>query len=125
VAEGPLLGIGEVVVGVQDLDSAVARFRRLFRLPVPMRDTHGDFGADLARFPGQPLTLAEPAGHSWLRPRLQELGRSPVAALFATDDMRAAADEFPLQQQERWFGRRYATFESEALGYRLGVVEQD
>ena len=123
VAESSIQGIDQVVLAVEDLGSAVAWFKRIFRLPVPKRETHGDFEATLAHFPGYPVTLAEPAGHSWLRPRLDEFGRGPAAVLLETADMAQARNELSLTVRDRWFGRRYATFESERLGYQVGVIE--
>jgi hypothetical protein len=125
VANSPLRGIGEVVVAVTDLDAAVARFKRVFRLPAPERATHDHFQAHVAHFPGQPLTLAEPRGKSWLRGRLDAFGPRPVGVLLVTDDMREVRREFPVEPADRWFGRRFDTFESDLVGRYLGVVERE
>lgn len=125
VANSPLRGIAEVVVAVENLDATVARLKRIFRLPEPETTSHDAFGARLAHFPGQPLTLATPTGKSWLRGRLDAFGRRPAATLLLTDDMQDARREFPIELGERWFGRRFGTFESNRLGMTLGVVERE
>jgi len=125
VANTALRGIAEIVVAVEDLDTVIPRFKRRFRFPDPIRRTHDSFEARLAHFPGQPVTLAEPAGSSWLRSRLASVGRGPASVLIVTDDMGEVRRDFPVEIEDRWFGRRLARFDSERLGFRLGVVERE
>jgi hypothetical protein len=73
-------GIVKVVIGVQDLDAAIARYRQAYGLPEPERKEDAKFGAKLARFPGTPVVLATPlSSQSWLTARLQRFGEAPCA----------------------------------------------
>lgn len=125
IAGGPLCGIGEVVVAVADLAASVDAFARLYRLPTPRRVEHDAFGAELASFPGQPLTLATPGDGrgGWLADRLDAYSGCPCACLLRTEDLDAAAERHPLGEPVEWFDRRAAWFESDALGGTLGVIE--
>lgn len=59
VADGPLRGVGEVLVAVGNLDGAIRTFRDLYRLPTPQRRERA--GLTVASFPGAPLALVSPA----------------------------------------------------------------
>lgn len=134
VADGPLTGIGQVVLAVRDLDAGIRTFRNLYRCPRPIRGSIPDFG-EVASFPGLPMALATPDGerpdsdetageNSWLDDRLEQFRECPCACLLATDDLDTAREEYPLCEPRKWPDGRAAFFDSDALGRRLGVVER-
>jgi Glyoxalase-like domain len=116
-------GIAAVVLGVKDMDAAVALFRKAYGWPAPEREEHPEFGAKLAHFRGTPVILAG-ALHAggWLAKRLQELGECPVAFLFSGRDFdQASAKAKPASSA--WFGLKLAWFDAEKLqGGRVGVI---
>jgi hypothetical protein len=78
-------GIARVVVGVHDLDGAIAQYRKAFQLPAPLRQRDAKFGADLAWFEGTPIGLAQGLNDSsWLSRRIREYGDAPVAFILKT-----------------------------------------
>ncbi|MEF8756703.1 MAG: VOC family protein [Halobacteriales archaeon] len=123
VADGPLTGIGQVVVAVGDLEEGIRTFRHLYRLPEPIKASVEGLGM-VASFPGQPLALATPDEADWLADRLDRLPEGPCSVLLGTDDVDAASDEYPLREPKPWPGGRIAFFDDDRLGYRLGVVER-
>ena len=124
VAGGPLTGIGQVVLGVRDLDAATRTFRDLYRAPTPVRGSVAGVGR-VASFPGLPFALATPDGDSWLAERLGRFRECPCSCLLATDDLDAAREQHPLRDGREWPDGRVAFFDSDDLGYRLGVVERE
>src|SRR5690348_17280395 len=73
-------GIVRVVLGVKDLDAAIALYRRAYGLGEPQRQDDPTFGAKLAWFPDTPVILAAPlTAQSWLTARLQDFGEVPCA----------------------------------------------
>ena len=123
VAGGPLTGIGQVVLAVRDVDAAVRTFKDLYRCPRPIRGSIPGLGR-IASFPGLPMALATPDAEGWLADRLERFREGPCACLFATDDLDAAREEYPLGDPRDWPDGRVAFFDSDALGRRLGVVER-
>lgn len=123
VADGPLSGIGQVVIAVADLEERIETFRECYRFPRPVLADVPGFGK-VASFPGQPVALATPAGEEWLASRLETFHDCPCSCLFATDDLDAAGEDHPLSEPLEWPDGRIATFESEVFGRRLGVVER-
>jgi hypothetical protein len=122
VAGGPLSGIGQVVLAVADLESAVGTFRGLYRFPRPVRGSVPGFGS-VASFPGQPVALATPGdGDGWLADRLDRFRACPCACLLSTADVETARERFPLREPTAWPDGRVAFFDSDALGHRLGVL---
>lgn len=121
-----LSGVEVAVIGVNDLNTAIARFRKAYGWAAPLTEDHGDFEAKLAYFPGEPVILAAPSGgHSWLADRLQKDGESPVAYLLATQDLNGAMKKFHLSGARNWFGQRVTWFDGKKLnGVRLGVIGQ-
>ena len=120
-----LAGVAAVVLGVHDIDSAIASFRKAYGWPAPLRDEHPEFGAKLAYFAGTPVILATPLGSdSWLTTRLGVVGESPGAFLLGGPDFdKASAKAKPALG--KWFGHRIAWFDAEKLeGTRLGVMER-
>ncbi|MGA3019561.1 MAG: VOC family protein [Bryobacteraceae bacterium] len=114
---GDFRGISRVVIGVRDLDAAIARYRRAYALPEPVRETDPSFGARLATFAGTPVVLAQPLGaDSWLSLRLARFGESPCAFVLAA----ARPESYHAQSRSSWFGVEISWFDTETLGWHLG-----
>lgn len=123
VAGGPLTGVGQVVLGVRDVDGTAGTFRDGYRFPQPDRCSVPGFGT-VASFPGQPVALASPDTDGWLADRLERFPEGPCACLLATDDLDAARADHPVGEPIEWPGGRVAFFDSELFGRRLGVIER-
>jgi hypothetical protein len=110
-------GIGKVVVGVRDLDSAIAQYRKAFSLPAPRREKDTRFEADLAWFDGTPIVLAHGLSeNSWLTARVRDYGDAPVAfVLKATRGMIGGG------HLSTWFGNPIFWVDDRQLGWRLGI----
>ena len=127
VKESGLTGVGAVVIGVSDLSNAVSAFRRAFGWAEPIMESHKEFEAKLAYFPGTPVILAAPeGGKSWLSDRLQKFGDAPVAYLIQARDVPAAVKKFHLSAvKNSWFGQKIAWVDAAKLkGIRVGVIGQ-
>jgi hypothetical protein len=102
------MGISKVVIGVYDLDAAIARYQKAYQLPPSDRQEDAALGAKLAWFPGTPVVLAAPlTQNSWLSERLQQLGEAPCAFILDTKP-----------------GGRFnniSWFDADKLGWRLGI----
>jgi hypothetical protein len=73
-------GVVKVVIGVRNLDDAIAKYRQAYGLEAPDKHDDAEFGARLASFPGTPVVLATPLSqHSWLSDRLDRFGDAPCA----------------------------------------------
>jgi hypothetical protein len=108
-------GIAKVVVGVHDLDGAIAQYRRAFRLAAPLRQQDVSFGANLAWFEGTPIVLAQGLDNpSWLSRRVREYGDAPCAFILAATGVIA-------RSPSRWFGHLIFWTDEARLGWRLGV----
>jgi len=119
----PVFGVESVVLGVNNLDAAIALFRKAYGWSEPLVENQKDFGK-LAYFPGEPVILAAPTG-GWLADRLSRFGEAPVAYLLGTRDFSAAAKKYKLNNTKTWFGQRVAWFDVGKLkGVRLGVIGQ-
>lgn len=118
-------GVSAVVIGVKDLDSSIALFRKAYSWPEPKIQEQKDFGAKLAYFPGNPAILASPSDSTgWLAKRLEAYGNSPVAFLLGSESSEVAK-RFPLTDGGTWFGKKVRWFGPDKLnGVRLGVIEQ-
>jgi len=124
VQGAPVTGVENVVLGVNNLDAAIALFRKAYGWAAPLTETQKDFGR-LAYFPGEPVILAAPSGGGWLSDRLAKYGESPVAYLLATRDFAAATKKYKLSGTKTWFGQKVAWFDAGKLkGMRLGVIGQ-
>ena len=77
-------GVAFVIIGVHDLDEAVARYRKGFDLGEPERYRDAVLGAKMARFPRTPVVLAAPDG-PWLEARLRKFGEAPCAFVLRGD----------------------------------------
>ena len=124
VKDAPVTGIANVVIGVTNLDDAIALFRRTYGWSDPLIQSQRDFGK-LAYFPGEPVILAAPAGGGWLSDRIAKYGESPVAFLLNTRDFAAASKKYKLANGKTWFGQKVAWFEEGNLkGIHVGVIGQ-
>jgi hypothetical protein len=120
----PVFGIENVIVGVNDLNAAIALFRKAYGWAEPLTETQKDFGK-LAYFPGEPVILAAPSGGGWLADRVSKFGESPVAYLLATRDFPAASKKYKLVNTKTWFGQKVAWIDPGRLkGARVGVIGQ-
>ncbi len=78
-------GIAKVVIGVRDLDAAIAKYRAAYGLTAPEIHDDSQFGAKLASFSGTPVVLAAPlAADNWLSERLRQLGEAPCAFILGS-----------------------------------------
>ncbi len=110
-------GIGKVVVGVRDLDGAVAQYRKAFSLPEPRRETDTSFDAKLAWFEGTPFVLAQGLSDaSWLTKRVTDYGDAPVAFLLKTSHGLVGSGHL-----STWFGHPIFWANEGQLGWRLGI----
>lgn len=109
-------GVTKVVLGVKDLNAAVAEYRKVFGLAEPRRQDDAAFGAHLAWFDGTPVVLAQAiSGDSWLAKHVQEYGDAPCAWLLGSRANPGAGDH------STWFGNTVTWFDAEKLGWHLGV----
>jgi len=123
VKGAPLSGVENVVLGVNNLDAAIALFRRAYGWSEPLVENQRDFGK-LAYFPGEPVILAASSG-GWLSDRIGKFGEAPVAYLLGTRDFAAADKKYKLSGTKTWFGQKVAWFDAGKLkGVRLGVIGQ-
>jgi Glyoxalase-like domain len=107
-------GIAKVVVGVHDLEGAIAQYRKAFQLAVPLRQKDAKFGADLAWFEGTPIVLAQGIdGNSRLSRRVREYDDAPVAFILTAASSVAGSSS-------KWFGRSIVWADETKLGWRLG-----
>jgi len=110
-------GVGWVVIGVHDLEQAIAQYRAAFGLPLPRRQTDEHFGARLAWFEHTPFVLAEGLDNeAWLTRRVHEYGDGPCAIVLASGGLRSASE---------WFGHAIFWTDEAKLGWRLGIEQLD
>lgn len=122
--DAPAFGVDCVIIGVNNLDSAIALFRKAYGWSEPLTETQKDFGK-LAYFPGEPVILAAPSGGGWLADRLGKFGESPVAFLLGTRDFNAAVKKYKLGGTKTWFGQKVGWIDPVRLkGARVGVIGQ-
>lgn len=118
----PVSGVENVVIGVSNLDAAVAMFRKAYGWADPIVETQKDWGK-MAYFPGEPVILVSGAG--WISERIAKFGESPVAFLLACRDFPGAVKKYRLVGTKTWFGQKVAWFDPGKLkGVRLGVIGQ-
>ncbi len=124
VQGAPVAGVGNVVIGVNNLEAAIALFHKAYGWSDPLIENQRDFGK-IAYFPGEPVILAAPTGGGWLADRIAKYGESPVAYLLNARDFAAAVKKYKLSGGKTWFGQKVAWFDLGKLkGYRLGVIGQ-
>jgi hypothetical protein len=118
----PVSGVENVVVGVSNLDAAVAMFRKAYGWADPIIENQKDWGK-VAYFPGEPVILASGAG--WISERIGKFGETPVAFLLSARDFPGAVKKYKLGGTKTWFGQKVAWFDAGKLkGVRLGVIGQ-
>ena len=100
LAGGPLAGVAEVVVAVEDAADWGERFAAGFRTPRPVPFDHGGVEGDLFDVPGTPVVLAESDPG--------EVGPRPTTFLLGTDDVDAAGAAFDLVPAGDWHSRQLA-----------------
>lgn len=121
VKGAPVFGVESVVLGVNNLDAAIALFRKAYGWSEPLTENQKDFGK-LAYFPGEPVILAAPSG-GWLADRISKFGQGPVAYLLGTRDFAAANKKYKLSSGKTWFAQKVGWFDQAKLkGVRLGVI---
>jgi hypothetical protein len=109
-------GIKKVVIGVKDLDGAIAQFEHTYGLKAPERQDDPEFGAKLAWFRGTPVVLAAAMGEkSWLAERIRRFGDAPCAYVLG-----ASGSFLTSGKVSSWFGKAVAWADPERLGWRLG-----
>lgn len=111
-----ILGVSKVVIGVPDLASAVADYRRAFQLPAPREIVDREFEARLAWFENTPIVLAQGLTSSgWLTRRVERYGALPCAFLFGSKrkPVRARATQ--------WFGSQVYWVDEHNFGWHLGI----
>jgi hypothetical protein len=124
VQGSPLTGVENVVLGVNNLDAAIALLKKAYGWSDPLLETQKDIGK-MAYFPGEPVILAAPAGGGWLADRLAKYGESPVAYLLASRDFAGAVKKYKLSGNKSWFGQKVVWFDAGKIkGVRLGVIGQ-
>jgi hypothetical protein len=107
---GRFTGVVKVVIGVRDLDDAIAHYRRAYGLAEPERQDDAAFGAKLASFPGTPVVLATPiTAKSWLNARIDQFGEAPCAFVLGKDNGPVRFEHIS------WL-------DSAKLGWRLGIA---
>jgi hypothetical protein len=107
-------GVAKVVVGVRDLEKAIAQYRETYQLPEPKRESDTSFGAKLAWMEGTPVILAAPLNQqSWLAKRLEQFGDGPCALILKGAKSPSSGTH--------WFGRPVSWIDQSKLGWRLGV----
>lgn len=110
-------GIERVVIGVLDLDGAIAEYTRAYGVGSPERQQDDTFGAKLAWFRGTPVVLASPlVPGNWLDMRIRRFGDGPCAFLLG----RGKKAAYSVKRGSNWFGKQVAWFNPESLGWHLG-----
>ena len=106
-------GVARVVIGVRDLEDAIARYRKTYELSEPKRQADASFGAKLAWFEGTPVILAAPLdAASWLGVRVGQFGDGPCALILKESKAPRSGTD--------WFGTMVSWFDAAKLGWRLG-----
>jgi hypothetical protein len=113
LAGGPIAGVAEIVLAVDDAAAWADRFADCYGTPRPVRFDHPTFDAPLFDVSGHPLVLAESA------PALP----GPSAFLLGASDLDAAGESVDLVEAADWHGRRVAWVEG--FEGELGVVEPE
>jgi hypothetical protein len=111
-------GVVRVVITVRDLKAAVDRYRQAYGLPAPIKQVDASFGAQLALAGTSLVVLAAPLNsQSWLAERLDQFGEGPCAFVLGAK----RAGRYKAASKTRWFGADISWFDSEKLGWRLGL----
>jgi hypothetical protein len=120
-----LTGIDAMMIGTADLDALVGRYRQVFDLPAPERETVSGFDVEVARFPESAAVIATPNRDGWLADRVAEFGTLPCATLLGTTDFDATCDRGDEVPVDELFGQRVGwLLAPDGVGGPLGVVER-
>jgi hypothetical protein len=104
-------GVAKVVIGVHDLNAAIAQYRKAFHLPAPRRMRDDRLGANLAWFENTPVMLAQGVGDdSWLSRRVREYGDAPCGFILKPKETTNVSGP----QTVSWLNES-------SLGWRLGI----
>ncbi|MFC6989151.1 VOC family protein [Haloplanus sp. GCM10025708] len=114
-----LTGVSEVVLLVDDVESAASTFGRRYRFPTPVA-VETPFEGAAATVPGQPVTFVAPDGGD-LADRLDAVGAGPCAYLLGTPDFDRAATALSLTDPETWGDGRVAWLDAGPFRGTLGV----
>jgi Glyoxalase-like domain len=110
-------GITRVVIAVRNLDDAVARYRKAYDLPEPIRQVDQAFGGHLALMGNGLVVLAQPLTRDgWLAQRLDHFGEAPCAFVLGANK----TSPYHAASMTRWFGADISWFDPEVVGWRLG-----
>jgi len=124
VQGSPVSGVENVVIGVNNLDAAIALFRKAYGWAEPLTENQKEWGK-MAYFPGEPVILVSPSGGGWISERLAKYGESPMAILLGTRDFAGATKKYRLSGTKTWFGQKVGWFDAARLhGVRVGVIGQ-
>jgi len=77
VKERPSAGVENVVLGVNNLDAAIALFRRAYDGPKPLVENR-ETSANSPTFPASLVILAAPSSGGWLSEHLAKFGETPL-----------------------------------------------
>lgn len=104
-----LSGVSKVILGVDNIEETIERFRKLYGWSEPEASIQLLPGTRLASFSGTPVVVAAPEGESWLSGRLRRFGPSPCAFLVEARNMHEAGKRYDLEPSQPWFeGKNYA-----------------
>lgn len=103
VSGSELAGAALVVIGVRDLESSIATFRKTYGLAKPRSIRSEHLLAQVALFEDQPLALATPLDPAnALAQRLTLLGDSPIGILIGSKEFRTSQRRFKFAKEEQW-----------------------
>ncbi|WP_137290433.1 VOC family protein [Natronorubrum halophilum] len=121
-----LTGVRTVLLGVAELDRAVAEYERFFGLESDGRWVDDDLGLEVGTFEGSPVIITAPLPENeWLTERLERFGALPWGFLLETTDFDRTAARFPIRRWERPSPGRAGWIDASfGVDGRLGVVER-
>ncbi len=112
-----LSGVAKVIIGVHNLETAIALYRKAFHLPAPQRMKDDAVGANLAWFRDTPVVLAQGTdSHSWLTERVQQFGDAPAAIILRSNGV---IEGFARRSQ--WFGRTVDWLDTGKFDWHIGI----
>ncbi|MXV60534.1 hypothetical protein GS429_00305 [Natronorubrum sp. JWXQ-INN-674] len=120
-----LTGVHSVLLGVSDLEQAIAEYERYFDLESVTRWTDADLNLEVGTFEGSPVTITAPLPENeWLTERLDRFGALPWGFLLETTDFDRTAARIPLRRWPQPFPERAGWIDEEfGVSGRLGVIE--
>lgn len=110
-------GVARVVIAVRNIKTAITRYRYVYGLEAPLRQTDQGFGANIADFPGTPIVLAMPVNReSWLAARLDKIGEGPCAFILRARNARS----YRVTSKSTWLGSAISWLDTGKSGWWLG-----